>query len=114
MAGGPIILRAARRELAAARRWYEERDPEVAARFAAAIAATFRSIIAAPERSSFLRSPAAGARFPKSARVRRAFVRDFPYVVLFDVTSAGDVRMIAIAHQARKPGYWRTRIRGDG
>lgn len=104
----PIIHRAARRKLEAARRWYEERDPEAAARFAAQVAAALRAIIEAPARWPLYRLAGGKA----AARVRRIFVRDFPYSVLYDVTDAGKLRVIAFAHQARRPGYWRTRIRG--
>jgi plasmid stabilization system protein ParE len=39
---------------------------------------------------------------------RRFPVRGFPYNVIYQVR-ADEVRVIALAHQQRRPGYWRGR-----
>jgi plasmid stabilization system protein ParE len=39
---------------------------------------------------------------------RRYFMSRFPYSVIYQVT-ADELRVIAIAHQRRRPGYWRGR-----
>ncbi|SRR5690606_12506305 len=104
-----VIHRAARRELDAARRWYENQDPDCAVDFAMQVAATLRAIIEAPARWPLYRISGSQS---VSTRVRRAFVRGFPYSVFYEVTEAAELRVIAIAHQARRPGYWRTRIHG--
>jgi plasmid stabilization system protein ParE len=51
--------------------------------------------------------------FPESAplmggRVRRKSVAKFPYSVFYSVRSNG-IRILAIAHQKRRPFYWRNR-----
>jgi plasmid stabilization system protein ParE len=39
---------------------------------------------------------------------RRYCLRRFPYCVIYQVT-ATDLRVIAVAHQRRRPTYWRSR-----
>ena len=39
---------------------------------------------------------------------RRYFMRRFPCGIIYQVT-ADELRVIAIAHQRRRPGYWRGR-----
>ena len=41
--------------------------------------------------------------------VRRLVLRRFPYKLLYSV-EADHLYVIAVAHQHRKPGYWRDRI----
>jgi plasmid stabilization system protein ParE len=45
------------------------------------------------------------------AEIRRCVLPGFPYVLLFRI---GDERavVVAVAHQSRRPGYWRRRLRG--
>ena len=40
--------------------------------------------------------------------VRKKLVRRFPYSVMYSI-SAADIRILAIAHQQRRPFYWRGR-----
>lgn len=40
---------------------------------------------------------------------RRMVLRRFPYLVVFRETAAG-VEKIAVAHERRRPGYWRDRV----
>ena len=51
-------------------------------------------------------SPAAG--FEVRPDVRRRILRRFPYSILYTVEN-GDVLVIAVAHQSRRPGYWHHR-----
>lgn len=51
-------------------------------------------------------SPESGA--PCFGRFRRLLVRRFPYAVVYEVMPHA-VLIIAVAHQRRKPGYWRRR-----
>jgi toxin ParE1/3/4 len=39
---------------------------------------------------------------------RRLPLRRFPYSIIYQLT-ADEVRVIALAHQSRRPGYWRGR-----
>ena len=51
--------------------------------------------------------PAAG--FEIRPDVRRRIVRRFPYSVLYTLEN-GEVVVLAIAHQSRRPGYWKRRV----
>jgi toxin ParE1/3/4 len=44
---------------------------------------------------------------------RRQMLKSFPYYVVFVVDDDG-VLVLAVAHTARRPGYWRRRYRGNG
>lgn len=54
-------------------------------------------------------TPYAYARIPDQDGARHVLVRDFPYAVVF-ILRAGVVWVVAIAHAAREPGYWRDRL----
>ena len=41
--------------------------------------------------------------------IRRRMFAHFPYSIIYEVTAAECV-VIAVAHVARKPGYWRDRL----
>ena len=47
--------------------------------------------------------PNIGAPWRRS--IRRLPLRRFPYSVLYDVR-ADEIRVLAVAHQRRKPGFW--------
>jgi toxin ParE2 len=51
-------------------------------------------------------SPAAG--FEIRPDVRRRMLRRFPYSILYAVEN-GEVLVIAVVHQSRRPGYWHHR-----
>ena len=87
----------ARLELNAAVDYYEER--------AGLGRDFFEEVQAAIE--SILDFPNAGS--PLSARTRKWLTRRFPYAVIYQV-KADAVRIIGIAHQKRKPGYWQDRL----
>jgi toxin ParE1/3/4 len=95
---------AARAELDAAADWYELERPGRGQRFYAAVERAVQLIAA---------FPAAGPAFPDiplEHGVRRLIVRGFPFVLAYRVL--GDtLRIDAVAHTRRRPGYWRHRIR---
>ena len=41
--------------------------------------------------------------------VRQAIVSRFPYSILYVIESDEHLRVIAAAHQKRRPGYWKVR-----
>ena len=41
--------------------------------------------------------------------IRRRLLRRFPYAILY-VLDDTDTLIIAVAHQRRRPGYWRDRV----
>ncbi len=44
-----------------------------------------------------------------SMNTRRCLMNRFPFGLIYQV-KADEVRIVAIAHQKRKPGYWRDRV----
>lgn len=46
---------------------------------------------------------------PIDQQLRKFVLTRFPYNLIY-VTSIDAVRILAVAHHSRKPGYWRTRI----
>jgi plasmid stabilization system protein ParE len=84
-------------ELAEAREWYAARSEVAAQAFALEIDQAISQISEAP------------LRYPVGLRSERRFVLDrFPYTILFRVKD-DHVFVTAIAHQSRRPGYWRHR-----
>lgn len=50
--------------------------------------------------------PLAGS--PAQNRTRRVFLRDFPFAQVYRSDEQG-ITIYALAHHARRPGYWRSR-----
>jgi toxin ParE1/3/4 len=50
-------------------------------------------------------------RYPvwRKTRARRYIVPNFPYVIFY-MEWPGTVRVLAVAHTSRRPGYWKSRI----
>jgi plasmid stabilization system protein ParE len=46
---------------------------------------------------------------PLTQQVRRCRLRRFPYSVIY-AQEGSDLLVLALAHQHRKPGYWRARL----
>jgi hypothetical protein len=69
-------------------------------RFYATIETLLGEIGSAPQRFPYVRRP-----------VRRHFGKVFPYALIF-VDDADAVVVLAVAHFRRRPGYWRSRLRG--
>ena len=46
---------------------------------------------------------------PLTQQVRRCRLRRFPYSVIY-AQEGSELLVLAVAHQHRKPGYWRTRL----
>jgi plasmid stabilization system protein ParE len=95
----------AKQELAAAAAWYEERREGLGLELLAEVDAVFAAIARNP------------GRFPSYPRVapdlgvRRAAARRFPFSIAFiDLPSV--VRVLAVAHERRRPGYWVGRLKG--
>ena len=92
-------------ELRAAAAWYERqrrgRGGELLAAVADALVAVQEAPAAAP--------PA--PLVPGELGVRRRLTRRFPYAVVF-VELPDEIRVVAVAHGRRRPGYWRGRLGG--
>lgn len=69
-----------------------------------AVGRTVKLIVRFPE----IAPPFPGVRF--SEGVRRRVVRGFPFVIAYRVFDE-KIRIDAVAHMHRRPGYWRKRVR---
>ena len=95
----PVLLHdEARAELDDAAGWYERKKLGLGGEFRAAVEEAIARI---------RQNPQLGPRFA-STRSRYRLVRCFPYVVFY-VECESVIRMMAIAHGSRRPGYWRRR-----
>lgn len=83
-----------------ASKWYRENaGKDAASRFAEAIAAALGRIGAAP------------GRWPTIAHgAQRVLVSRFPYAIVY-LVHEGVAVVIAVAHQKRRPEYWKRRAR---
>jgi len=83
--------------------WYAERSAKVARRFIAAVETTSSDLSRWPRRFPVMDEP--GTDRP----IRRARVRGFPYALVF-VELPEEIRVLAVAHQRRRPLYWVSRL----
>jgi len=88
----------ARAELREAARFYDDRAAELGDEFVAEVERAFRVIAERPAAGS----PVLGGR-------RRVLLRRFPYAVVYRELPAGGIRVLAVGHLRRRPGYWRGR-----
>ena len=84
-------------------RWYEGRREHLGIEFDA-VDATIDQIVAMPQAGSL------APRMPPDVPVRRRAVTRFPYHVVYLATPT-HIRILAIAHDRRKPGYWESRLK---
>ena len=81
-----------------ARRWYSLRSQNVEERFRLALRQAVASIRDAPE------------RWPRDDNdLRRCRLAGFPYRLIY-WTDGANSYVVAIAHDKRRPGYWRERL----
>ena len=95
------VLPQARRELRDAAAWYESQQAGLGEELLREVERVLEEIAADPNRFP---------RWRDDRPYRKALARRFPYVVFF-VERPGDVRVLAVAHGRRRPGYWLTRER---
>ena len=91
-------------ELLEAARWYESRRRGLGMEFPAAIGAAVELIKQHPDGGS----PVPGVKDEVPAR--RLVLRRFPYSVVF-LELKTEIRILALAHHRRRPGYWSERLR---
>ena len=92
-------------ELADSAVWYESRQPGLAAKFLDEFERTLVLITSRP--ASFPRF----LDMPPDLDIRRALLPRFPYALVF-MELGGEVRVLAVAHVKRQPGYWLNRVQG--
>jgi len=90
-------------ELDAAAAWYERQRSGLGLEFIDAVAQSLARVGESPQAFSLL------PNVPRDLGVRHAGVHRFPYAILF-FEQPEVVRVLAIAHERRRPGYWRGRL----
>lgn len=98
------LHRRARDEIREAAAWYEERSTGLGQRFVSAVREVFEALEAQPQQYAHLET------LSDKAPIRRVLVREFPYLVVFELFD-DEVFVYAVAHAARRPNYWRQRRR---
>jgi len=89
-------------ELTQAEEWYQGRAG-LGAEFVRAVRAAAARIASRP------RSFPMPAFVPAEAGVRHCSLERFPYMIYF-VELDSEIRILAVAHIRRRPGYWKSRI----
>lgn len=90
-------------ELEAAAAWYEARRQDLGLDFVATIREALLRIADRPQ--TWPLAPGV----PERLGARRFLLRRFPYSVVF-VELDTEIRVIAVAHTSREPGFWRRRL----
>ena len=98
------IHAAAAEEAAEAAAWYEKERPGLGAEFERAVDAALDLL----EQEIVPLTSVPGVAGPRG--VKRLMLRRFPYAVVVRERDT-EILVIAFAHQARRPGYWRDRLR---
>lgn len=95
MSARPLVFHpAALADAIDAKAFYQDRDVDLALAFEELISIGLDRIEAAPGRWP-----------PYLAGTRRYLLRRYPYAIIYEVRDT-DVRVLAVAHQRRRPGYW--------
>ena len=91
----------ARQDYSEAAAWYEEQRVALGDEFIAAVEAALGVIMRDPQRFQ-----------PVDGPVRIFRLKRFPYYLYFEHQPVGErVRIYAVAHHRRRPGYWQDRFR---
>ena len=95
---GVILHPLAEAELIEAARFYEDQAPGLGEDFLQDFERALTQVSEMP-----------GAGTPMGERVRRVLFRRFPFSILY--RPLGDpLRILAVMHHRRRPGYWQARI----
>jgi toxin ParE1/3/4 len=88
---------AAADELVRSKEWYTTNSKAVGERFFAEVEHAIKNISQHP------------IRWPASQQgIRKFYLKHFPYTIIYQHNDK-IIRMIAVRHQQRKPGYWKRR-----
>lgn len=93
------FLRPAREEFLGAIDFYEREAPGLGAEFLEDLDHALEMIASTPR---------LGAPFEENTR--RVLLRRFPYSIIYDLED-DSILVVAVAHQRRRPGYWKDRLR---
>src|SRR4051794_20566794 len=101
MASATVVFhRLAVQDYRTALRWYARRGVAVAHRFRAAVDQVIQQIASAPQQGTIFQGPYRWMR-----------TRRFPYILYYESVDPTEVRILAVAHAGRRPGYWLRRTR---
>jgi plasmid stabilization system protein ParE len=92
-----LIHEAAEAEINEAADFYDMECPGLGTTFINEIERAIKKISAFPESAPIIREP-----------VRKRTIVKFPYSLIYTVR-ADEIRILAVAHQKRRPFYWRGR-----
>lgn len=90
-------------ELDAAALWYEARRRRLGLDFVVAVRDAFQKIAINPLAWPVVRD------VPERFGARHFLLRRFPYAIVF-IELDEEIRVVAIAHTSREPGFWRGRM----
>jgi toxin ParE1/3/4 len=82
--------------------WYEDQRESLGLEFVAEVRAAQLRVQERPAAYRFV------PNVPVELRARRCPIRRFPYTLIF-IELTDEIRVIAVAHNRRRPGYWRKR-----
>ena len=104
MSGRIIVLEEAEDELIEAQKWYDRHHQGLGKEFREAIDEAIQRLVKTPLAASPI------LNIPTSINARRVIVKRFPYSIIF-IEHEDDLWVVAFAHQHRRPGYWRERLK---
>jgi plasmid stabilization system protein ParE len=88
----------ARKDFRDAIEWYRDHSPTAAVQFRITVSEVIRHIVQAPQ------------RWPSHSHGTRRFVMNrFPFSIIY-LDDPDTVSIVALAHNKRKPGYWKQRL----
>ena len=75
-------------------KYYEDCQPTLGRHFSLAVESAIKKIAKTPFRYRLLHAP-----------FRRCLIQKFPFSIIYSI-EPNHIRILAIAHTKRKPGYW--------
>jgi toxin ParE1/3/4 len=93
-----VFSQGAQRDFQEGLRWYRKRSDQAAEGFIVSLEELVGRIGAHPERFRLI-----------DDNLRKAHFKRFPYSLIFRVSSEA-IKIFAVAHDKRRPGYWQRRI----
>jgi plasmid stabilization system protein ParE len=100
------LASAANQEIDEAAGWYESQQSGLSDKFLEAIDDAIALIQRHPAAFPVLQDAS------PPLKIRRALLDRFPYALVF-LELATEIRVVAVAHLKRRPGYWLRRIEGS-
>ncbi|MFT3773377.1 MAG: hypothetical protein QM820_48985 [Minicystis sp.] len=92
-------------EIAEAATWYEEQRAGLSAEFLLEVDRSLAQIAERPATFARLRD------VPEDLVIRRALLDRFPFGLVFLELPGDKLRVLAVAHTKRRPGYWLRRVK---